>query len=303
MNWIFKTYRNESFYNNVLSGAQKVEFVFSQRRGFRGAVGDSVLILDTENGWKFTHTGKISAIKEITENEQNENSLRVFNITMTGIEKLKEIYSVDDFAYSLHKVYKNFLHPYRHFRKTPYSRIDNADLATILSGKIFLKRTTVGKLLNALHIEHRKEFLKILMNDNPKYFFGEVDYVEIYSRLKTYIDENIMQHAFMLNDSENILIKMNIDSSSVGFEDDLGIDDTISSQAKVIRESLGGANLIDYNDTNLILEQSSSVGFQLPLKSTDYFLSHLQIGINENQKSESAFNSAFKGAPFPLQLN
>ncbi len=210
-----------------------------------------MLLIKSEKGWEFSHRAEI---RETDISEPSEtDGYRICKIVIFHIESLKTPYTLDDYAYSLIKVYKHFDNPIIHFQQK-YFRIYDQDFETISTGNIFLARTAFGKILNALPIEHINNFLSFYLDGDISRAFGGVDYVEGFRKLKVYVDHNIISHVTMLYESHDLMYNLApSEHRTIGFEAENGITDTIADQVKLSRNQKLQSALLEENNSNGIL--------------------------------------------------
>lgn len=87
-------------------------------------------------------------------------ALKYFNHTITFKDAspfTKNKY-LDDYTYSLLKIYKRYLHPVRHFSRQ-VTKLEKSDHDTLVKEKVYYERTVFGKLINALPYQNRLEFM------------------------------------------------------------------------------------------------------------------------------------------------
>ena len=279
MNWIFKI-DDSNLILSLTNKSPKVLYQFTQRRNFRGEVGDQVVFLIKKSDWIFTHYGTISSIQFDDEPDSGNSDIK-FSITVTEIKEIEEPLSIDDFSYTLLKIYKWYNDPIRHIR-SPYSRLDKSDFDAIISGRIFISRTAFGKTLNALHIDHRVSFLQNLIQENPDLYARGNNYIEAFALLKEYIQTYIYPDVKMVSEIGAFLLDLNSEEAgNLGFADPENFEkesDNIMEQVKLCNDF----NLTEYG-----------------IDYIDFLFEEIKNATNE----EIQFSNSFNNRPLPIYLN
>lgn len=270
MNWIFKI----GDYFQIDSDSQKAIVTIKQKRNFTGEVGEEVLVLaKTKTDWEFTAHYRIANIEVKTE-------IKEITITLELIQQFKEEKLLDDYVYSFRRI-TNYADPIKHFSRK-YSRLYDAEYEAIVEDKIYLKRTILGTVLNAMHAEHQKAFISYVAFEAPELLTGKTDMDKSLSLLLQYLDFAVVTPARYLKESVKLMKSFisEREISEIGFaEDAKNIKPTntqmISQQVDVINEYIG--DMLGFNNEKL--------GLQL-------------LELEDNRK----FKTLFRNAPLPITL-
>lgn len=234
MNWIFKN----NLLGSVGNTAEDFSVRFYQKQNFSAKPGERVLILGMKKGeWQFIAEYSIAKIEINPDEEYKE--ITVF----LKLEKKFDDKLLTDYIYSLRTI-THFDYPMRHFTRK-YRRLNDAEYDAIVNDKIYVKRTIVGTVLNAMHVEHQKAFIEFVAENEPGLLVGNADMDEIYNLLVKYMDFAIVKPSQYLRESANILqsVLTSEEYDGIGFGSDierLGVNNTqrIKSQVLIIEENL-----------------------------------------------------------------
>lgn len=272
MKWIVKTGEHLQLDDN----GTKAIVALTQKRNFTGKVGEDVLILHKKAEWEFTAHYQIAGI----EVSNPEAEYKEITITLVLVNIFKDVKLLDDYIYSLLRITK-YAYPIKHFSRK-YSRLYDAEFEAIVEDKIYLKRTILGTVLNAMHAAHQKSFISFVAGEAPEILTGRTDMDKALSLLLEYLDYSVVRPAKYLKESAELLqsIVSEKDLSEMGFAVDAENIQTketqmIKPQVDVINEYL--------ND--MFGFQNEKVGLQL-------------LELEDNRK----FKTLFKNAPLPITL-
>lgn len=274
MNWIFK--KDDHFKFN--SNKQKAVVTIIQKRYFTGEVDEAVLILEKEKvDWEFTSLYRIEEINV----KDSESEYKTIIITLRLVQQFKEQKLLEDYVYSLRRI-TNYANPVRHFSRK-YTRLYDAEFEAIVEDKIYLKRTILGTVLNAMHRDHQIAFIAYIAQESPELLLGKTEIDKALRLLLTYLDFAIIKPAEYLKESAVLLqnIVNQQEYAQIGFGKDA--------------ENLTSKNV------NLIQPQVETIELYL----NDFFgfknekLGLQLLELDENQK----FKRLFKNTPLPLTLN
>jgi|GEM_PF-2861557 len=219
----------------ISDNLNEISLSLKSKRLPRIKIGDGVIILSDRN---FSAYGYVSKTQD--EQVTQEPIYHNFILVIGKIKELKPLHSISDFAYSLPRIYKHFTNPYRHFIRS-YGHLRSIEFDYIINNDFFIARTACGKLINALHTDHKAEFIKLLAKENDQIIDNNsLDYYNVLSLLTKYIEKNILSHASMIISSNEILSKLNF--PDLGFidpeiEQKNSRPDLISVQADLIKKS------------------------------------------------------------------
>ena len=261
--------------------ANQNAILFFTKNKFAGQKDDNIILLSfIDDEWRFTSFGIIIYIehKKLKNTEQFENIIE-YQITT----ELRSANFLRQYAYTLLRI-KNLNSPINNLPRNIYLQISDPEFESISRGEIFLARTMFGKFFNALHIDHRNNFLRILLSKQPMLLFGPINYFELYNELKNYLEENIFQHAWWLRSSYELLSQILTQDQlfEIGFGTSTfrsGYD--VISEHSIIRFGLGRLENDIFSRRSYIYEESSN-----------RIQSNLQIQLNE----------LFRNAPLPIIL-
>lgn len=273
MNWIFKT----GDYFQIDSDGQKAIVTIEQKRNFTGEVGEEVLVLaKTKTDWEFIAHCRIANIDV----KNPEAEYKEITITLALIQQFKEEKLLDDYVYSLRRI-TNYANPIKHFSRK-YSRLYDAEYEAIVEDKIYLKRTILGTVLNAMHSEHQKAFIGYVAIEAPELLAGKTDMDKSLKLLLQYLDFAVVTPARYLRESANLMKSFISEKeiSEIGFSIDAEnikprYTQMISPQVDAINEYIG--DLFGLNNQKL--------GIQL-------------LELEDNRK----FKTLFRNAPLPITL-
>jgi hypothetical protein len=280
--WIFIIDRTpKSTFQALESNTAK--FAFSQFRNFGGSIGDLVVVLDLEstNGI-FKYDAEISSI-----NLETEDREKSYIIGLTKMKAIDPPNILDDFAYTISRI-KNFERPISHFENRNYRRISYAEYLAISNSQFFIGRTAFGKLVNALHLEHRRAFVQMLLDKDFELFRYSKDYNQAMLYLEQYLGANIYPHMTMLQESYGFLKEILSQSeqsdtiSQVGFAEEGKNGDLLGVQVNVIN------TFLERNNVTRIRSQVFNISEEL----------------TETEKAvEIKLNTLFRNTPLPINLN
>ncbi len=273
MNWILK--KGDYFHED--SNGQKAIVIIQQKRNFTGKEGEDVLILEKKKSeWEFTSQYNIAKI----EVKNPETEYKEITITLALIQQFKEEKLLDDYIYSLRRI-TNYSYPIKHFSRK-YSRLYDEEFEAVVEDKIYLKRTILGTVLNAMHRDHQKSFISFVASEAPEILTGKTDMDTALTLLLQYLEFAVIKPAEYLRESAELLksIISEQEITEIGFAldaDNLNLKNTqmIKPQVDAINEYLG--DMFRFNNEKR--------GLQL-------------LNLEENRN----FKTLFKNSPLPLTL-
>jgi len=273
MNWIFKT----GDYFKTESDGQQAIVSIKQKRNFTGKKGENVLILEKrKSDWEFISHYCITNI----EIKNPEAEYKEITISLALVQQFKEVKLLEDYVYSLRRI-NNYDNPIKHFSRK-YSRLYDVEFEAIVKDKIYLKRTILGTVLNAMHYDHQKAYISYTAMESPELLTGRTDIDKALTLLLQYLEFAVIKPAQYLKESTE-LMKLLISEQAIteiGFAEDaenIRSKNTqmITTQVNVINEHLG--NMFSFNEQKL--------GLQL-----------LEL------KDDRKFKSLFRNSPLPITL-
>jgi len=274
MKWIFKTGDHFQFNNE----GQKATALFEQRRIFTGKAGDYVLVLEKKKGeWEFIAQFQITEIDV----EAPEDEYKQITVTLGLIKQFEGDKLLEDYVYSLKRI-SNYAYPIKHFARK-YSRLHDAEFEAIVEDKIYVKRTIVGTILNAMHRDHQEGFISYIANESPELLTGNSDMDKVLGLLLIYLDFAIIKPAQYLIESAEILqsIISEKEFADVGFG--LDIEKITPKNTQLIKPQVSA--IIEHL-SNIPGHPNQIFGFQV-------------LELKDNPK----FKRLFKNSRLPLTLN
>jgi len=210
MNWIFKT----GNYLKVDSQKNEATATLEQKLNFSGKTGEKVLLIDKIRGdWEFI---SIYSIKGIDIQNPDQASKKIF-ISLNLVKHFEKSKNIKDYIYSLSRI-TNYDNPMKHFTRK-YSRIYETEFDAIVQDKIFVSRSILGTVLNALPREHQEAFIDYIAVEAPELLTNNIDIDRALSLLKTYLKFSIIEQAEYLKESASMLksIISEDEYSKIGF--------------------------------------------------------------------------------------
>lgn len=210
MNWIFKT----GNYLKVDSQKNEATATLEQKLNFSGKTGEKVLLIDKIRGdWEFI---SIYSIKGIDIQNPDQASKKIF-ISLNLVKHFEKSKNIMDYIYSLSRI-TNYDNPMKHFTRK-YSRIYETEFDAIVQDKIFVSRSILGTVLNALPREHQEAFIDYIAVEAPELLTNNIDIDRALSLLKTYLKFSIIEQAEYLKESASMLksIISEDEYSKIGF--------------------------------------------------------------------------------------
>jgi hypothetical protein len=255
---------------------EKAIATFEQKREFSGGEGDMVLMLEKKNDWTFTSLYSISSIEiTIPEAEKMQTS-----ITLTLIKHFKEDKLLKNYIYSLRRI-SNYKNPIANFRRK-YRKIEEMEFEAVAEDKIYYERTLLGTVLNGMHADHQKAFIRHLAFNAPGMLVGNTDIDKALQLLREYLSYSVMKPAEYLKESALIFSKIfpKHELDTVGFADD--IEELNPEKIHMIKPQ------IDHINQYLALVQEYYEGFP--------------PSIRRRLDPEKKFKRLFKKEPLPITL-
>lgn len=290
MKWIINTGEHLQFDDN----RQQALVTLTQKRNFTGKVGEDVLILGkiitytvdvgevslmSDTKGKFIGHYKITGI-EVNNPEAESKNITITLVLVKSFIDTKEEKPLDDYIYSLRRI-TNYTNPISHFSRK-YNRLYDAEFKAIVEDKIYLKRTILGTVLNAMHATHQKSFISFVAGEAPEILTGKTDMDKALSLLFEYLDYSVVKPAQYLKESAELLksIISEQEISEIGFA--LDVEKLTKENTQMIKPQIDAIN--EYLGDLLRFNNEKS-GLQL-------------LELEDNLK----FKALFKNAPLPITL-
>jgi len=144
------------------------------------------------------------------------------NIKFTEGEPFTKFKFLDDYTYSLIKIYKRYLKPTRHFSRN-ITTLDKVDYETLQKERIFFERTLFGKLINALPYQNRLQFLLFSIDKFGKADLRDVKISDAFPLLKDFVGSGVISLGKTLINSNRLIQGMSDlfgDNADIGFADE-----------------------------------------------------------------------------------
>jgi len=213
---------------NIASNSLEINHSIFQKRQPRIKEGDRIVFY--KNGAFIAH-GVV--LKGPPLNEEAIEGQIEFEYIFGQLQFIEAPNDLLGYAYSLPKVYKHFIRPYYHFRRS-YGWLTNYEFDVITEHNYFVSRTAFGRIINSLHPSHRSSFINYVTEVEPAAILNEQkDYLRVFNLLRQYINSHIIAHADYLRASDNILENELKIQTQVGFKDFAG-----SNEEYIIRRQV-----------------------------------------------------------------
>lgn len=179
----------------------------------------------------FLWHGKITQITRTPEEEPV-----TFILEVSAVETFEDPRQLEDYAYSLLKVYR-YQEPWRHFLRT-YVRIDVFDFETIVRGWIFWARTAFGTFANALPNVKLFEYLQLAAEQQPTRVVQGGSMASAWQLLRDFITDEYIAPAGLFAETADTLRElgqdpdMNVVVRQLGVSEDDVRTDPILEQAE-----------------------------------------------------------------------
>ncbi|MBA4241485.1 MAG: hypothetical protein C0448_12225 [Sphingobacteriaceae bacterium] len=241
--------------------------------------------------------------KSLTKREREINLARIkdgkkpikyfrHTLDFTDAESFKTHKSLDDYSYSLLKIYKRYINPVRHFSRV-VTELPKSDYETLELERIYIERTLFGRLINSIPYENRLQFILIAVNQFKKADFREIPLADALILLKDFVSSGLIKMGEYLIESQK-LIKNNYelfgDIEKVGF-----ISPDIFNSNEELKE--------DHLDLKTDYIESQSKLFNRLFEIDTDFDSLFSIAgfeIKQNEKME--FRKIFSESSWPIDL-
>lgn len=272
MTWIFKLGNNFHFEDD----GKRAIVALTQKRTFSGQEGDDVLLLQKKNSdWVFTDHYLITSIE--TENEDLEN--KRITISLSLKQHFDEIKALADYNFSLKRI-RNFKYPIKHF-SNKYSRLSDVEFDAIVNDKIYVKRTILGTVLNAMHSDHQRSFIGLVAMEAPEFLSGEADIDKALDLILEYLEFAIVKPSQYLREGAQILSTIVIDGD-IGR---IGFGNSLESEERILQMIQPQVAII--NEYSEIL--------------SEYAIQNLKVQLVETPETPK-FKDLFRNSPLPIIL-
>ncbi len=124
----------------------------------------------------------------------------------------------------------------------------------------------LGTAINSMHLDHRKEFVRVLVSKYPEVVIGKLEFEVIANELTNYIQYSIVIPAKQLLAGSGILNNIVGDEiyRQVGFEVENNSNqvNSIQSQTGLIQQHLEIVDQLDSFMTNIIRQDKGAIVFE-----------------------------------------
>lgn len=211
------------------------------------------------------------------------------NIKFTEGEPFKKYKFLDDYGYSLIKIYKRYLKPSRHFSRN-ITTLDKVDFETLKKERIFYDRTLFGKLINAIPYQNRLQFLLFSIEKFGKADLRDVPLSDAFPYLKEFVGSGVIKLGEILINSKKLITEM-----SQIFGDD--IDVGFAKEEDIKRVKSKSAHKIDHINPQVeLFEELFSI-------STDFEELFSKKELKTSRADKELFNKLFRKRFWPVDLN
>jgi len=259
MYWLFQTKKFSAF-----SQLPEEKLIWEQKANFRGRVGDEILML------RETTFISVYSIQNIDINEGNQTEKKTITIDIKLVNKYSDEKELKDYIYSFPRIKYFDKKTYRHFTRK-YYRLGKIEFNAVNDDEIFISRSIIGGIINSMHIDHRKAFVKFLAEKDPEFISNNIDYQIVAKYLYSYLNFAIVEPARNFQIAGNILRGIIGEEAfaEAGFSNENKISKTnkvelIGAQLLMIEGNLENLNLLGNNGNGLseqIFDETQQRGF------------------------------------------
>jgi len=239
-----------------------------------------VFFISSYNGIEFDSSSSI----EEAELKRTKDGSFLFQAFIKDINEFSEPRLLDDYVYSLLKIYR-YKKPNLHFRR-PYIAMAEFDYNTIVTGIIFWARTAFGLFINQLPQLEFINFVRQLSESEHDLFLQRASFNRSWSELRKLIEDKYISAAKIFSAIRQTIevlnkdrgIGVNYNKLQISSDDDT-IADSIHKQ-EILLSQFRDSITFGHNDDNL---------FDV-----------ISMTIRDNEKTENKFEEQFRGLPWPL---
>ena len=171
--------------DSLIDENRYIELISSRRVHIRD--GDKLILFKRRyDDVIFTGYGEITSSELIV--KEVEGGF-IFRAHLNKTEAFKEVRYLEDFNFSLEKIYR-FADPKVHFRRN-YTRLSAYDYNTVIKANIFWARTAFGLFINELQRELLVRFLGNIAESNPDILLQRGDYITAWKLLRAFIEDDL----------------------------------------------------------------------------------------------------------------
>ena len=247
-------------------------------------VGDNIAFFHREySELVFKSSG---SVRDVALEDMGESGYK-FIAKIINIESFEENRHLDDFTYSLEKIYR-YKNPLLHFRR-PYIRFSEYDFRTINEARIYWARTAFGHFINHLPQEHIVRFMRKLAESAPEVLLQQSDYKRAWNALHKFIEEEYVSAANLFKEIKgqveraNDIFDIGLYYSKIGFstDDENDTPDFIQKQERLFSRF---TNLLYFDEIQLDL------------------LHEIDKRIEASESIDDNFDKIFRGTSWPIQM-
>jgi len=243
--------------------------------------------------------------KQLTERELDENRRRakrgknplryyIHTIKFEEATPFSHYKFLDDYTYSLLKIYKRYIRPVRHFSRV-ITELPVEDFETLKKERIFVERTLFGRLINALPYQNRLQFILYAIDKFNEADLRKIHFSKIYPDLKEFVGTGVVQMGKHLIQSQNLIKKHSkifLDDTKIGFGYDIDVENLEIEDPKKRKQ-----DKVDYIDSQAFLFQEV---FSIEEDFNDLFsMDKFQI----SKDDRTLFDNIFSKRAWPIDYN
>lgn len=270
--------RNSNVQPGLRVGDEFVSFVADPNSTYNS----EIIVMANKGIFKRVATfGDLPTNKELAKNDARVSKglqpLKYYKheITFEGAYPFTKYKYLDDYTYSLQKIYKRYIKPVRHFSHSITS-INLGDFETLVKERIFIERTIFGKLINSIPYTNRLEFLLYAIEKFGNADLREISPIEALPDLKKIVRSGVIELGKYMVESQKLVEEMESifgSNANVGFANNLTTD--INKDPIVIDSLKMQANLFNavFSINHDFDSLFSSQNFELSKDDRDYFKS------------------------------
>lgn len=166
-------------------------WAFETSGGFGLTSGDRVVCFRRGSAGKilFEEFGEVQSISTTALDDGRKR----FSVVLTNVQPLNQLTSLEDFSYSLLKVYR-FAEPERHFRRR-YVYLEQEDFETLEKGRVFWSRTAFALYASRLPVEWLNEFSFEVGRAHPSFIMhpATMRFQDLWILLEEFISSRMFQ--------------------------------------------------------------------------------------------------------------
>ena len=232
---------------------------------------------------EFISYGRVSSIVI----QDLESGIFRFKAAIDGVSIFDHARSLEDFAYSLLKVYR-YAVPTRHFRRS-YLRLEESDFNALVNAQIFWSRTAFGSFINQLPRMMQMRFMVKLAELQPRVLIERAGYNLIWQVLRDFIKEEYVAAARIF-----IEIRRQVEELETSQEGKLRFEELFFSSDDP-----------DDRPNSISKQEGLFTKFFEALTAEEEpisLLEQLDAKVEHEESTEQEFEKTFRGKPWPVQM-